>query len=459
MPNRRDFLIGALAWSIAASRARAQTPTDEAIRAILQERVEVAHQSVGIVAGLIHSSGRQLVTYGQSGAANGRPLDGDTVFEIGSITKVFTALLLADMVTHGEVNLSDPVARYLPAEVKVPSRGGKQITLLDLATYTSGLPRNPDNAVPKDADNPRADYTVEQLYAFLSGHTLRHDPGTRYEYANLGFGLLGHALALRAGKSYEELILSRVCKPLGLESTGISLSASMRERLAQGHNSILKPTKNWDLPTLAGAGALRSTANDLFAFLDAVTFARPDTPLRSAIEMLLKTRREAYERNVKVALGWFISLGEGNEIVWKEGGTGGYSSFIGFSLRNRQASIVLSNAGFWNNNNDIGFHLINPAHALRQYPPQVVVDAAILAKYAGTYAMSATFALTIRAEANNLFVRGTGQSEFELFAESENRFFMRSVDAQGTFLRSTDGEVRQLIWHQNGKYQYCPRVY
>ena len=174
------------------------------------------------------------------------------MFELGSITKVFTALLLTEMVTRGEVALDDPVSKYLPGSVKMPARNGKQITFLDLATYTSGLPRLPDG-IPSVGDNPYAAYTVEQLYAFLSNHTLRFDPGTHYEYANLGFGLLGHVLALRANTSYEDLVVSRVCAPLGLEDTRISLTASMRERLAQGHLSNLNATPNWDVPTLAGA--------------------------------------------------------------------------------------------------------------------------------------------------------------------------------------------------------------
>jgi len=258
-----------------ASIAPAKSLAEEAILAILQDRVEIARQCVGIVAGVTDGSGRRIAAYGRSGSTNTRPIDGDTVFEIGSITKVFTALLLAEMATHGEVALEDPVTKYLPAEVKLPSRGRKRITLVDLATYTSGLPRMPHNFKPKDNDNPYADYTVQQLYEFLSGYTLQFDPGTHYEYANLGFGLLGHALALKAGRSYEELIIDRICAPLGMESTRVTPSAALRERLALGHKSNLEPTPNWDNPTLTGAGGLLSTASDLLVFLGAVASRMP----------------------------------------------------------------------------------------------------------------------------------------------------------------------------------------
>ncbi|WP_271576595.1 serine hydrolase [Bradyrhizobium sp. CCBAU 11361] len=438
-----------------AATARADFASDDEVRDILRERIDRAHQSVGIVAISFDSAREKIVTYGQSGSAVDQ-LDRDTVFEIGSITKVFTALLLTEMVTRGEVALDDPVSKCLPGTVKMPDRNGKQITLLDLATYTSGLPRIPDG-IPASGDNPYAAYTVEQLYAFLSSYTLHYDPGTHYEYSNLGFGLLGHALALRAGSSYEDLLVSRVCEPLGLRDTCISLSNSMRERLAQGHASNLKPASNWDIPTLAGAGALRSTANDLVKFVKATCLSGANAPLRSAIDMLLQTRRPTNLPNTEVGLGCFIRTGNKDEIIWKDGGTGGYASFAGFSTTLRSGAIVLSNS--INSVNDIGFRLTNPAYTIAQYPPEVAVDPAVLATYQGVYEMSPKFALTIRAEAGRLFVRGTGQPEFELFAEDQNRFFMRFVDAQGTFLRDKDGAVDRLLWHQNGRYAYCPRAH
>jgi len=455
MIARRDFLLGAMASSVLAATARADFASDDDVRDILRERIDRAHQSVGIVAISFDSAREKIVTYGQSGSAVDQ-LDRDTVFEIGSITKVFTALLLTEMVTRGEVALDDPVSKFLPGTVKMPDRNGKQITLLDLATYTSGLPRIPDG-IPASGDNPYAAYTVEQLYAFLSSYTLHYDPGTHYEYSNLGFGLLGHALALRAGSSYEDLLVSRVCEPLGLRDTCISLSNSMRERLAKGHASNLKPASNWDIPTLAGAGALRSTANDLVKFVKATCLSGANAPLRSAIDMLLQTRRPTNLPNTEVGLGCFIRTGNKDEIIWKDGGTGGYASFAGFSTTLRSGAIVLSNS--INSVNDIGFRLTNPAYTIAQYPPEVAVDPAVLATYQGVYEMNPKFALTIRAEAGRLFVRGTGQPEFELFAEDQNRFFMRFVDAQGTFLRDKDGAVDRLLWHQNGRYAYCRRAH
>src|ERR1700728_3129984 len=177
-----------------------------------------------------------MVAYDALEKGDTRTLDGDTLFEIGSITKVFTALLAADMAQRDELRLDDPIAKYLPTNVKVPERHGRQITLIDLATHTSGLPRMPENFHPKDPNNPYADYSVDALYSFLSSYELRRDIGAKYVYSNLGFGLLGLGLAQRAGTDYEQLVVTRICNPLGMESTRITLSQPLRQRFAAGHS-------------------------------------------------------------------------------------------------------------------------------------------------------------------------------------------------------------------------------
>src|SRR5271157_2599685 len=187
----REALSFTLAMILFAAIAGAQSPPnalvppDSEIRKILVERIDTFHQGVGIVVGVIEPQGRRIVAYGSLNQADSRPLNGDTIFEIGSVTKVFTSLLLSDMVQRGEVALSDPVAKYLPAEVKVPERHGRVITLLDLSTHTSGLPRLPSNLQPKDSANPYVDYTAELLYQFLSAYQLPRDIGSEFEYSNL----------------------------------------------------------------------------------------------------------------------------------------------------------------------------------------------------------------------------------------------------------------------------------
>src|ERR1035441_3482541 len=182
---------------IAAMAVRGQVPSDSVIRAILADRIDTLHQNVGIAVGIVDANGRRFVSYGSFSVTDPRPVGNDTVFEIGSTTKVFTSTILADMVQRGEVSLDDPVAKYLPAGVKMPQRDGKQITLIDLATHTSGLPRMPSNFAPKDPRSPYADYTVASLFQFLSSYELKRDIGSQFEYSNMGVGLLGQALARR----------------------------------------------------------------------------------------------------------------------------------------------------------------------------------------------------------------------------------------------------------------------
>src|ERR1700685_4616941 len=223
--------------TIAAGSAAA--PSDADIRQILVNRIDKEKQGVGIVVGVIDAKGRRVVAYGSLEKGDKRPLDGDTLFEIGSITKVFTSLLLADMAQRGEVRLDDPIAKYVPATAKIPQRDGQQITLVDLATHTSGLPRMPTNFNPKDPANPYIDYTEDQLYTFLSSYELTRDVGVKFVYSNLGFGLLGQGLARRNGTDYETLVETRICEPLGMKSTRITLTPEMEQRFAAGHSSDL----------------------------------------------------------------------------------------------------------------------------------------------------------------------------------------------------------------------------
>jgi serine-type D-Ala-D-Ala carboxypeptidase/endopeptidase len=337
---------------IATPPRGAALPSDAEIRQILRQRIDVQRQSVGIVVGVIDRTGRRTISYGALNQGDRRPLNGDTVFEIGSITKVFTSLLLAQAVQRGEVALDDPVAKYLPPNVKVPERGGKRITLVDLAMHTSGLPR-------EMSGKP----SVRQLYGFLGGYNLTRDIGSQYEYSNLGMELLGHALARRAGVDYATLVRRRILEPLGMPSTAIRLSPGLKARLAMGHAPDLRAVANWDLSALPGAGALRSTTSDLLTFLAAELGDR-DTPLKAAMAAQLSSRRPTGTPGADVALGWNVSSGPLGEFFWHDGATGGYRTFVGFDPKARIGVVILSNAGTEQGVNDIGFHMLQPARPL-----------------------------------------------------------------------------------------------
>lgn len=441
--------------------AESMAPSDSEIRKILAQRVDDYRQSVGIVAGVIEPGHESVVAYGKLNQGDPRPLNGDTIFEIGSITKVFTSLLLADMVERGEVALNDPVAKYLPQGVHVPERGGRSITLLDLATHTSGLPSAPTNFKPKDPSNPYADYSEKQLYEFLSSYTLTRDIGSKYQYSNIGGGLLGLALARRGGTDYETLVKSRICAPLDMNSTTITLSPEMKSRRAPGHNAALNQVSNWDLPTLAGAGALRSTANDLLKFL-AANLTLTQSPLAPAMAAMLKVRRPTGNPDLEVALGWHSRTSpNADEIVWHNGGTGGYRSFIGFDGRRQVGVVVLSNTSTPSGGDDIGMHLLDEHSPLLPAPKQhqeITINPKILDAYVGRYQFAPNVILTVTGEGSRLFVQLTGQPRIEIFAESVHDFFCKVVDAQITFETDDQGRAIAAILHQAGRDQRVSRV-
>jgi CubicO group peptidase (beta-lactamase class C family) len=327
----------------------------------------------------------------------------------------------------------------------MPTRGERQITLLDLATQSSGLPRMPANFTPRDSMNPYADYSVEQMYTFLSGYQLTRDIGAAYEYSNLGMGLLGHALTLKARVSYEELVRRRILTPLGMRETAIMLTPAMRARLAPGHDAAGRAAPNWDLPTLAGAGALRSSASDMLIFL-AANVDSTATPLSRMLRHTQAERRPTNNPSMKIGLGWHILARPPGNIVWHNGGTGGYRTFIGFDPVRRLGVVVLSNLDA--SVDDIGFHLLDETFPLRPIPQrrmEVAVDSLVLMRYVGNYELAPTFQIAVTREAARLFIQATGQPRFPIFAESDSTFFLRVVDAQITFSR--DG----LTLHQNGQ--------
>ena len=433
-------------------------PSDSEIRRILTQRIDKEARGVGIVVGVLESGARRVIAHGRLVTDSEERPDGDTLFEIGSITKVFTTSVLAKFVEQGTLALETPVQELLPPEVQVPTRNGSEITLLHLATHSSGLPRLPGNLAPEDPANPYADYTVDQLYAFLASHELARDIGERVEYSNLGFGLLGHSLARKYGTDYETLLATQLLEPLGLVDTSIALASPLRERLAIGHDRALERAANWDLTTLAGAGALRSTTNDLLTFAEANLGLR-ESALNEALATTHVARRAFPAPNMEIGLGWIIRTEHDRTILWHNGGTGGYRSFVGFDPVSSSAVVVLSNSAF--GVDDLGFHLLDRRFELSTPPPvrtEVEVDPAIYEEYAGRYQLAKGVLVTVTRENDQIFIQLTGQPRLEIFPESEGSFFLRAVQAQVSFGRDSRGTVDHLVIHQNGLDQRAVRL-
>lgn len=354
------------ASSFAPTPADSPVPSDTEIGKILKDHVGPENLGIGIVVGVIDAKGRRIIAYGSLAKDDKRPLNGDTIFEIGSITKVFTGLALMDMVQKGEVSLTDPVSKYLPPAVKMPERNGKKITLHDLATQSSGLPvGEPSNA---DRSNLYAGYSKEQFYEFLSGYQLTRDPGSLLEYSNIGVSLLGHALSLRDGKDYDGMVRARILEPLGMNDTGITLSPEMKARLAPGHGFNHNPVPNLDFSireVMAGGGGLKSSVNDLLTFL-AANLGYTKTPLAQAMAAQLSIRRstEPSLPGMQIAYVWLLQTKNGNSIIWHNGSSPGYRAYIGFDPKSRAGVVVLSNCFSRTLTDDIGRNLLDQSYPL-----------------------------------------------------------------------------------------------
>ncbi len=453
LKRRVLFTIAALASSFVAHAV----DLPQTVVSTIENRI-ADEKLVGIVIGIVDENTTTYFSYGEKKAGDGESPDEHTVFEIGSISKVFTGILLADAVARGEVAYADVIEKHLPDGVSVPTRDGKLITLEHLSVQNSVLPRMPNNFRPKSALNPFADYTYEHLYECLGDVELDHDIGEKYAYSNLGVGLLGHLLERATGQTYEALVVERIAKPLLMPDTCIALNDDLQERLAPGHMGR-RQVSNWDIPTLAGAGAIRSTAKDMTAFLSA-NLGYIETPLRNAMNESHRPRAQAGGAQMKIGLGWHILSAKGpGPVVWHNGGTGGYRTFAGFVKETRTGVVVLTNVG-GAGHDDIGFHLLDPSIPLRNEVKheEVNVPRKVLKRYVGKYELTPDFVIDVDLKGSQLRTQATGQQRVPIFPKSETKFFLKVVDAQLTFELDDKGKVTGLILHQGGANQKARRI-
>ena len=459
-------LIAALSVSLSATAADGQKLSNEPvisdteIRAILAERIDQKRQSVGIVVGVIEDRGERIVSYGGLNQNDPRPLNGAAVFEIGSVTSVFTSLLLADMVQRGEVGLNDQLAKYLPPTVKLPSQGNRYITLADLATHTAGLPLLPPNFHPKNPANPYAGYSENDLYASLANYKLSGTVGTDYSFSNVGMGLLGVALSRLMGMTYEALIKVRILDPLAMKSTGFSMTPSLGSPLVVGHNNQLQPVGYWDAAAMSGAVGLKSSAQDLLTFLEAALGYRT-SPLAGSMAAMLNLRRPTRYAGLELALGWHILTTSKTQIIWHNGGTGGFRAFIGFSPRTKVGIVVLSNTESERGIDDIGLRLFSSTppdlYFLREHT-EIKIDPRLFANYVGQYQLGDGMLLAITQNGDHLQAQ-LGQQKFQLSAESNKDFFVKNIEGQLTFVTDRDGMAYMAVLHQAGTDLPAKRIY
>jgi len=449
------FYFLCMTFAVSVAQAENIPSIDPALRTLAEAKIR-SGSTPGLVIGTIVDNETRVQGFGTVSKNKASLPDANTIYEIGSITKTLTALLLADAASRGEVNLNDTLAKHLP-NYQIPQFGKQPVTLLDLATQSSGLPRLPDNFQPQNPGNPYADYRAESLKTFLGNYHLPRAPGEKYEYSNLGFGVLGTAISTHAGKDYATLLAERITNPLAMHNTGITLNPFMRDYLAPGHDQTGRAVSNWDFQILAGAGALRSNVHDMLLYLQA--HMHPQTVSKPAgLHLVQQAQRPTTVPGQQIALAWHIQQAGGQTVIWHNGMTGGYASFIGFTSDGKRGVVVLANAS--SSVDELGMAALLPAalSTTGQIPADKHLAPEILAQYVGRYQLAPGFVLTITTTPEGLQAQATGQSAAPVYPGKTDEFIYRIVDAQLQFKRDADGNVSSVVLHQNGRSMPAPRL-
>lgn len=307
----------------------------------------VNKSKAALVVGFVNPNGTKVFNFGNISKANNTPVNGNTLFNIGSITKTFTTLILADFVKKNIVNIDDPVEKYLPPSITIPSYKGHKITLENLATHTSGLPDFPSNIwLDEKQEILKTNYDENLFYQELSNFVLTRKPGSLFEYSSFGMAVLAHALCLKADVTYEQLIKDRILDVLGMYDTKIILSHDdINNRFPIGHYRGSE-TDPMEIPEIiAGAGAFRSSVNDLLKYLSA-NLGFLHTELDEAIQLQHLIRHPCKATNPMnlseyIALGWHVLTNFGSETFTHIGIIPGWNAFIGFTPVNQIGVVLL----------------------------------------------------------------------------------------------------------------------
>jgi serine-type D-Ala-D-Ala carboxypeptidase/endopeptidase len=454
---KRSVWIALAIFTSAAALFAAELSSDDAIRQILADRVGKNENDVGIIVKIVTPAGERVIAHGRRNAGDTRPLDGDTVFEIGSVTKVFSALVLAGAVQRGEVTFVDPVGKYPQSGVSVRTRNNRPITLLDLATHTSGLPFMPEDAPPLN-DPAAAKYSAADLARFVANYQPTRDAGSQWDYSNIGYWVLSEALAARLGDNFENLVRKRVIAPLGLTNTDFEVSPKMKSNAAQGHDAALKPAPSVSslsiYSLMPAAGGLYSTADDLGKLLGAV-MGLHSSPVAGAIKLSLDTRRPT-GGSEQQALGWSVTGKGDDEIIYRDGGTYGFASCIAFDPKQLTGVVVLSNQN--GSVDDIARHLIRPdiplKTAAKALHTEITIDPALLARYVGRYEIKDEGTFTVARDGDFLTLESPadwGLPKLRIRPETDRDFFAAELPLRITFRTDAGDHVTGfLIYPPNG---------
>jgi CubicO group peptidase (beta-lactamase class C family) len=394
----------------------------------------------GVVVGVIDKEGVEYISYGGTSVNSNRAIDENTLFEIGSITKTFTATLLADAQERGEINQDDSVATYL-SSVSNPNLA--DISLVSLANHHSGLSVLPSNFSPENPADPYTDYSRKNLYDYMQGIKKSELNIGSYLYSNTGAGLLGHVLTVASAKGYSNLLKERVTSNLDMSRTYVGVPSN-QSNLAVGYNGNRVP--HWTFDVLEGAGGIFSTAQDMLSYLQAQTTYK-DKYLTQAFRKTRTVTKTDIYKNTNIGLGWFIVKQQtGADIIYHDGNTNGYWSFAGFLADGSKAVVVLSNSGN-ENINDIGFHILNTTNPILKTPKrtEIGLKPLLLEKYQGRYHNELGLDFNVSLKGNKLYVGLNGQSPLAIYPASKTEFFYRDLRAEIVFNSNTQAPSLTLI--------------
>lgn len=411
----------------------------------------------GVSIGVVDQEHRWIGNFGVLAKDRQRPPTDDTIYEIGSISKVFTGILLADAVVDGDVTLETTVGEVLPEVAKSNAEVASAIQLRHLSTHSSGLPRMPTNISPADPLDPFADYNRRLMIEFMKTVKPGTKPGAPSGYSNFGVGLLGELCAIQADTSYADLLSSKLTEPLGMKDTSTDVNDDARPRLAPPHLASGEPGREWHFDAMAGAGAIRSTPNDMLRFIDA-HLDPPAGRLGEAIELAWKQQTEAKGEAFAMGLGWHIA--RDGSTRWHNGQTDGYHCMLLISRTLRAGVVVLCNSPAMDVD-AIGETIIRLIAGVEAPPiamAGVAVDESVVKRLVGRYQLVPGFILNVTANGKRLFVQATGQQQLTLVAQSDTKWSIVGVEAMLEFELPDDGKAPVVVLHQNGASPKATRL-
>lgn len=443
----------AVAAALFAAGAHAHALTDESLAAIVDQRL-AGDRTGACMAVAVVEKDAVARAYRCADPEDAARIGADSAFEIGSVSKTMTAVLLADLIGQGKAALADPLSDYLPKGTSVPTFDGQPILLRHVVTHTSGLPALPSRLGATDMNDPYAHLTEEALLASLGDVTLARAPGSAFEYSNFASMVLSLAVARRAGSDLETLLKQRLFAPLGMDSAYITTPPD-GVRAAIGHTPNTQPTPAWTFATnLAGVGGVRATLDDMLRFVQG-NLGFIESPVSAALELA----QQPVSEQPPMAMNWMLAQVGSRRVHTHEGGTGGFSSFVAVDRERGRGVVILSDTA-WHSIGGLGSlgqHLVDAAFPLGKprrlvEPPQDLLDA-----LTGDYKLQGTMKMSLRQRDGSLFAQAEGQPEFALAFDDAGDFFPLELDALLTPQKKANGEY-VFTWTQLGAVLPATRI-